>query len=194
MRRRTFDKLMSTAGVVITVVLLAAGALLMVGYNFANGNVHDQLAAQKIFFPDKGSEGLKDPKIGPYLNKYAGQQLTTGAQAEAYANHYIAVHIASTSGGKTYAEMGALTRANPTDTKLAAARETVFKGEALRGMLLNAYAFWKVGQIAFIAAIAAFVGAGLMGLLSILGFWHSRRVSVEEEILAPKATMHPATV
>jgi hypothetical protein len=194
MRRRTFDKLMSTAGVVITVVLLAAGALLMVGYNFANGNVHDQLAAQKIFFPDKGSEGLKDPAIGPYLNKYAGRQLTTGAQAEAYANHYIAVHIKATSGGKTYAEMGALVRANPNDTKLAAARETVFKGEALRGMLLNAYAFWKVGQIAFIAAFAAFIGAGLMGLLSILGFWHSRRVPVEEEILAPRATMHPATV
>jgi hypothetical protein len=194
MRRRTFDKLMSTAGVVITVVLLAAGALLMVGYTFANGNVHDQLAAQKIFFPDKGSEGLKDPAIGPYLNKYAGQQLTTGAQAEAYANHYIAVHIKATSGGKTYAEMGALVRAAPNDTKLAAARETVFKGEALRGMLLNAYAFWKVGQIAFIAAFAAFIGAGLMGLLSILGFWHSRRVPVEEEILAPKATMHPATV
>jgi hypothetical protein len=194
MRRRTFDKLMSTAGVVITVVLLAAGALLMVGYNFANGNVKDQLSAQKIFFPEKGSEGLKDPKIGPYLNKYAGQQLTTGAQAEAYANHYIAVHIKATSGGKTYAEMGALVRANPNDTKLAAARETVFKGEALRGMLLNAYAFWKVGQIAFIAAFAAFIGAGLMGLLSILGFWHSRRVPVEEEILAPRATMHPATV
>jgi hypothetical protein len=194
MRRRTFDKLMSTAGVVITVVLLAAGALLMVGYTFANGNVHDQLAAQKIFFPDKGSEGLKDPAIGPYLNKFAGQQLTTGAQAEAYANHYIAVHIKATSGGKTYAEMGALVRAAPNDTKLAAARETVFKGEALRGMLLNAFAFWKVGQIAFIAGIAAFVGAGLMGLLSILGFWHSRRVPVEEEILAPKATMRPAVV
>lgn len=194
MRRRTFDTLMSTAGVVITVVLLAAGALLLVGYNFANDNVHKQLAEQKIFFPEKGSEGLKDPAIGPYLNKYAGQQLTTGAQAEAYANHYIAVHIKATSGGKTYAEMGALVRANPNDTKLAAARDTVFKGETLRGLLLNAYAFWKVGQIAFFAAIGAFIGAALMALLTIAGFVHARKVPVEEEILAPKATMSPATV
>jgi hypothetical protein len=194
MRRRTFDTLMSTAGVAITVVLLVAGALLVVGYNFANGNVHSQLAAQKIFFPEKGSDGLKDPAIGPYLNKYAGQQLTTGAQAEAYADHYIAVHIKATSGGKTYAEMGALVRAAPNDAKLAAARDTVFKGETLRGLLLQAYAFWKIGQIALIGAIVSFAGAAVMGLLTILGFWHARRVPVEEEVLAPKATMHPVTV
>jgi hypothetical protein len=193
MRRRTFDTLMSTGGAVITVILLVAGALLFVGYNFANDNVKTQLSQQKIFFPEKGSEGLKDPKIGPYLNKYAGQQLTTGAQAEAYANHYIAVHVASTSGGKTYAEMGALVRANPTDTKLAAARETVFKGETLRGLLLQAYAFWKVGQIALVAAIAAFAAAGIMGILTILGFWHLRRVSPTEEMFAPRG-MQPAGV
>src|SRR5687768_10368632 len=145
MRRRTFDTLMSAGGVVLTIVLLVSGALLMVGANFANDNVSKQLTAQKIFFPQADNEQLKDPKIGPFLTQYAGQQLTTGAQAEAYANHYIAVHIAESSGGKTYAELGAIERANPTDLTIKATRDSVFKGETLRGMLLNAYAFGKVG-------------------------------------------------
>ena len=206
MRRRTFDTLMSAGGVVVTIVLLVAGALLMVGANFANGNVTEQLSAQKIFFPKADSEGLKDPKIGPYLKQYAGMQLTTGAQAEAYANHYIGVHIAESAEGKTYAELGAVqsglrgeiaTAKAANDTakmtaleaqlaEVSATRDTVFKGETLRGLLLNAYAFGKVGQIALIAAFAAFGLAGAMGILSILGFWHLRRVPVEEEFLAPR--------
>jgi hypothetical protein len=191
MRRRTFDTLMSAGGVVVTIVLLVAGALLMVGANFANSNVSEQLTAQKIFFPKADNEGLKDPRIGPFIKQYAGMQLTTGAQAEAYANHYIGVHIADMSGGKTYAELGAVERANPNDPKITELRNTVFKGETLRGMLLNAYAFGKVGQIAQIAAFAAFGLAGAMGLLSILGFWHLRRVPVEEELLAPRVKATP---
>jgi hypothetical protein len=199
MKRRTFDTLMSTAGVVVTVVLLVGGALLLVGYNFANGNVHKQLSQQKIFFPTSDNPGLKDPRVGPFLKQYAGQQLVSGAQAEAYANHYIAVHISDIGKGtyyegKTYAEMGALQRAHPDDTALTAARDTVFKGETLRGLLLQAYAFWKIGQIALIAAIAAFAGAAVMTFLTALGFLHAHRVPVEKEILAPKATMSPAAV
>jgi hypothetical protein len=44
-------------------------------------------------------------------------------------------------------------------------------------MLLNAYAFDTMGQLALIASIVAFSGAGLMLLLSGLGFVHSRKVS-----------------
>lgn len=185
MRRRTFDTLMSAGGLVVTIVLVVAGAMLMVGYNYADDNVTEQLAAQRITFPEAGSESLADERIGPYLNQYAGQQLTTGAQAEAYANHYIGVHIEDISGGKTYAELGALIRANPEDTELAQTRETVFKGETLRGLLLNAYAFWKLGQIARLGAFAAFGLAAVMAILTVLGFWHLRRVAPEEEILAP---------
>lgn len=212
MRRRTFDTLMTTGGAIIVIVLVVAGALLMVGYNFANDNVKTQLSAQKIFFPEKGSDSLKDAKIAPFLNKYAGQQLTTGAQAEAYANHYIAVHVAESAEGKTFAQLGDVQRTlrgqitaakasnDPTlaslEQKLAevtATRETVFKGESLRGMLLNAYAFWKVGQIALIAAVAAFAGAGVMAILTILGFWHLRKVSPTEEFLAPKVRAKAVT-
>ena len=217
MKRRTFDLLMTTGGAVIVVVLLVAGALLFVGYNFANDNVTQQLSSQQIFFPKADNPGLKDDRIGPYISQYAGKQLTTGAQAQAYADHYIGVHIADIGegtdyAGSTYAELGTVqggiraqiataeTNKDPglpaLEQKLAdvtAARDTVFKGETLRGLLLNAYAFWKVGQIAFIAAIASFVLAGAMGILTILGFWHLRKVSPVEEVFVPR-TAHPAGV
>lgn len=185
MRRRTFDTLMSTGGIVVTLVLAVAGALLWVGYSFANGQVTDQLAAQKIKFPPKGA-ATASPEIGPYIDKYAGQDLVTGQQAEAYANHYIGVHLKDIADGKTYAEMSTLARANPTNTEMAQQVQTLFRGETLRGLLLTAYAFWKLGQIARYAAFGAFAGALLMAFLSLLGFWHLRRVSAEQEFLAPK--------
>ena len=185
MKRRTFDSLLSWAGVAITVMLVLSGAALLIAHNFASSNVSKNLTAQKIFFPPAGDESLASPDIGPYLNQYAGQQLTTGAQAEAYANHYIAVHLKDVAGGKTYSEVSNLSRANPDDAELAAAVQTLFRGETLRGLLLNAYAFGVFGTIALWAALGAFAGAAIMGLLTVLGFAHSRRVSPEVEVGKP---------
>jgi hypothetical protein len=111
MRRKTFDIILSSVGGVLTLVLVVAGALAIWGYTFANNSVRDQLTAQQIFFPPAGSQALASPEIGPYLNQYAGQQLTTGAQAEAYANHFIAVHLSEVAGGKTYAQVSTLAQA-----------------------------------------------------------------------------------
>ncbi|MGA9161477.1 MAG: hypothetical protein WB297_11530 [Actinomycetota bacterium] len=185
MRRRTFDLLMSLGGVVVTVVLLVAGTLLLVGWNFANTQVHDRLAAQRIFFPPKGSEALADPQIGPYLNQYAGQQLLTGPQALAYVDHFIGVHLQGVAGGKTYSEVSALALENPDDQELAAQTETLFRGTMLRGALLDAYAFWTFGRIALIAGIISFILAGVMAVLTILGFIHLRRVPPTAEVFAP---------
>ena len=191
MRRRTFDIIVSSVGAVLVVVLLAAGALAMWGYSFANNSVRDQLVAQQIYFPPAGSDALKPPEIGNYLNQYAGQQLTTGAQAEAYADHFIAVHLSEVAGGQTYAQVSAAAMADPTNTKLQGQVATLFKGETLRGLLLNAYAFWKVGQIALYAGITAFAGAAVMLVLTALGFWHLRRVNTEQEVFAGKPTPRP---
>ena len=182
MRRKTLDSLLTTGGLVLALILIVAGSLLTWGNSFVTSQVHDQLAAQKIFFPEKG-EATASPKIGPYIDQYAGQQLVTGEQARAYADHYIAVHLADLSGGKTYSELSNASRANPDDAELAGLVQTAFRGETLRGLLLNAYAFGKMGQIALIAAIASFIGAGVMLLLSLLGFAHLRRVSPDEEVL-----------
>jgi hypothetical protein len=174
MKRSTIDRLASWVGFTITAVLIVSGALLTWAHNFVGSEVHTQLAAQKVFFPAKGSPAIAGPQFAA-MRQYAGQQLTTGAQAKVYADHFIAVHLGEIGGGKTYAQLSAQAQANPTDTKLAGTVNTMFRGETLRGLLLNAYAFGTMGFIAGIAAIAAFIAAALMLLLSGLGLWHSRR-------------------
>jgi len=182
MRRRTLDALLTTGGLIVAAVLLVAGGLMTWASTFVDNEVHAQLSAQHITFPAKGSEQLNDPKVKPYLEQYAGQQLTTGAQAKAWADHYIKVHLDEATGGKTYSELSAAARANPDDPKAKAMVDLAFKGETLRGLLLNAYAFGTMGVIAWWGAIAAFIGSGLMFLLSFLGIWHRRTVPVEEEV------------
>ena len=195
MRRRTFDWLMSTGGVVVTVFLIVAGVLLFAGYKFADNNVHNQLAAQKIFFPPAGNEAITSlPSTDrPFIAKYSGQQLVNGAQAQAYADHFIAVHLKEMTGGKTYAELSYASLQNPKDTALAQEVQTVFRGETLRGLLLNGYAFWKLGQIAEIGMWVAFALACAMGCLTILGFWHLRKVAPEAELEAPSLHLHRAS-
>ncbi|HMK98097.1 MAG TPA: hypothetical protein VK425_11165 [Acidimicrobiales bacterium] len=187
MKRKAFDVLASGVGLVVVAVLVVAGALLMWGYNFTSTSVHNQLAQQEIFFPAKGSPELASPKIGPYLDQYAGQQLLTGAQAEAWANHFIAVHLSEMPYGGVYAKISAAALADPSDTALASLEQTSFQGTTLRGLLLEAYAFSTMGEIALWAGIAAFALAVVMFVLVVLGFWHSRRVPETVEILAPSA-------
>ena len=174
MGRKTLDRLLAAGGLVVAAVLLIASALLYWAHAFVDHEVHTQLAAQKIFFPAKGSPGLADPQIKPYLEKYAGKQLVTGTQAHAYADHFIAVHVAKIGGGQTYSQLSAAAQANPNDTELAGKVQTVFRGETLRGLLLDAYAFGKMGDIAFWAAGVALLGAIVMAVLSVLGFAHAR--------------------
>ena len=176
MRRRTLDALLTTGGLIVAAVLLVVGGLMTWASSFVADNVHTQLVAQRIDFPKAGSEQLNDPLVKPYLEQYAGQQLTTGAQAKAYADHYIKVHLDEATGGKTYSELSAAARANPDDPKAKGLVDLAFKGETLRGLLLNAYAFGTMGTIAMYAAWASFVGAAAMLVLALLGFLHLRRV------------------
>jgi hypothetical protein len=187
MRRRTFDALAVGAGLVIAALLLVAGGLLTWGHSFVSNEVHTQLAAQKIVFPADNSPAIKAPEFAA-MHQYAGQLMTNGAQAEVYADHFIANHLKEIGGGKTYAQLSAAALAHPKDAALAEQVQTMFRGETLRGLLLNAYGFWQMGQIMMIAAIAAFAGAGLMLILSGLGIWHLRRAAPEAEVLPRLAT------
>ncbi len=183
MKRKTFDLLLSAGGFLLVAVLIVAGSLLTWGTHYITSNVHNQLAAQQIFFPPKGSAELANPKIAPYLDQYAGQQLVTGAQAEVWADHFIAVHLSEMPYGGVYAKASAALQADPNNKALAAEVQTIFQGTTLRGMLLNAYAFGQMGQIAGLAAIASFVLAGIMLLLSLLGMLHFRRAPEHAELL-----------
>jgi hypothetical protein len=192
MRRKTFDALAVTAGLVIAGLLLVAGGLLTWGHNFVTNEVHTQLAAQKIVFPPANSPAVKGAEFAP-MRQYGGQLMTTGAQAQVYADHFIAVHLTEIGGGQTYSQLSAKALAQPKNAALAAQVQTMFRGETLRGLLLNAYAFWTIGQIMLWAAIAAFAGAGLLLLLAIFGFIHLRRTAPEAEIFPAAATREPVT-
>jgi hypothetical protein len=181
MMRRNSRTLLATAGAALTAVLLIAGGLLLWGSAYVHNTVQGQLAAQQITFPPASAfahakAGTEiTPSMIPSVSQYAGQQLLTGQQAEAYADHFIAVHITGMAGGKTYSQLSTESLAQPGNTALASTVNTVFKGETLRSMLLNAYGWWKVSQITYIISLAAFGLGAVAGLGSIFLFVTGRR-------------------
>jgi hypothetical protein len=187
MRRNSH--LTAIAGFVLAAILLAAGGLLLWGSTYTHNMVHNQLAAQKIYFPPKAA--FAHPKAGteitpsmiPSVSQYAGQQLVTGQQAQSYADNFIGVHIANMTGGKTYAQLSAAALAQPDNTKLAGEVAAVFKGETLRSILLNAFGWWKVSQITYIAALAAFGLGGLTLIASLFGLTLGRKDEITHEAI-----------
>ena len=175
--RKSLDKIASSVGGLLAVGLLIAGALMTWAYSFTNDQVKTQLLAQQIFLPAAGTGGLTSLPAADQtiVAKDAGEQVVNGRQAEVFADHYIAVHLRGIGKGMTYSQASTASMAAPTDTALAGEVQTLFRGETLRGMLLNAYAFWQIGQIVLIASYVAYLGAVLFLLLTLLGFRHGRR-------------------
>jgi hypothetical protein len=193
MGRTNFYKLLGWTGASLGVLLLAAGGFLLWGSTYVHNTVQGQLAAQQISFPPAAAfahakAGTEiTPSMIPSVSQYAGQQLLTGQQAEAYADHFIAQHIINMGGGKTYSQLSALSQAQPANTQLAALVNTVFKGETLRSMLLNAYGWWKISQITYIISLFAF-GFGAMSFLGgLFGFARLRRARGVEAASGPAA-------
>jgi len=185
------------AGFALAAVLFVAGGLLLWGSTYTHNMVHNQLAAQQIFFPPKAAFAHPQagteitPSMIPSVSQYAGQQLVTGQQAQSYADNFIAVHITNMTGGQTYAQLSTQAMAHPNDAKLAAQVATVFKGETLRSMLLNAFGWWKVSQITYIAALIAFGLGGLTLIASLFGLTLGRKDEITHEAIpaeGPKST------
>jgi hypothetical protein len=189
--RRRIDRLLIGIGVIAAIVFAVAGGLLTWGASFADDYVHDELSSQRVFFPDEASlrdEGRDD------LVRYADAQVTTGSEAEAYAS-FIGGHMEGIADGKTYAEIddrgaaqavvdareaGAseaeIADLQATADELSAQRDSLFRGETLRGLLLSTYAWSTIGRIAAIAAWVAFAGAAVMAALVAAGLVHLRRM------------------
>ena len=191
----------SAGGVAVAILLVLLGFVFKTNADFADSYVHDQLAQQKISFT--AAEFLSDEeKTSSCLIENAGTPLDSGKKAECYANDYIGMHLKGIGGGETYATIGAIqtkaktaladaTAANASNVdelkadldKITGQRETMFKGETLRGLLLTSYGFSIFGEKAALAGMLSFLGAIVMLLASVAGFIHAFSSKGEKKLI-----------
>jgi hypothetical protein len=186
MDRSLIDRLISWAGAVVALALVALGAAAIFGGSFALDNVRDRLEPQNISFaPIEAMSPAEKAEVG----EFAGQKVDTGTEAEAFSR-YIGGHLAEVNDGKTYSETSSESRGyaaevgeNPTAAEAAKMGEldgkvqTLFRGETLRAILLNAYGWWTVGQITFFAGIGMVIAGLILALLVAFGFRHARKAA-----------------
>jgi hypothetical protein len=204
MKRRTLDVVFSAGGIALAGLLLVLGLVMTSNANFAHDYVKDQLSQQNIRFTPLNAL-TDEEKQSACVVQYAGQQLTTGKQAECYANDYIGLHIKSIADGQTYADLGAPQRALTSEVETAEAandpalpglqeqlatitgqRESLFKGETLRGLLLTSYGFSVFGVKGSEVATVAYIAAALLALLAMAGFVHAYKTPQDKTFAAPR--------
>ncbi|MEK7425553.1 MAG: hypothetical protein AAB131_17130 [Actinomycetota bacterium] len=207
MKRRTLDLAFGFGGLVFSLVLLVVGLILSNQADFAKGYVKDQLTAQQITFtPADALKGEQDD--APCLVDFGGQILDTGKKAECYANEYIAYHLANSATeagyeGATYATLGtpqrqlradlqaAVDAGDPTEAVQAdldavnSLRDTMFKGETLRGLLLTTYGFSIFGDRAAAAALVLLIGFVVLLALSLAGLVHAFGLAKSQQMIVP---------
>jgi hypothetical protein len=165
----------------LVVILAASSGFLFYQGNFVTGMVHDQLVAQKIFFPGtdqvKAGGALDPAKFPAELTQFAGTQVDSGEKARVYAQDFIGKHLQGVAGGKTYSEVSAAASAlnaqiaatattdpnyatlQAQQATLAGQKTTLFMGEMLRGTLLNSWGWSTVGTYTADAAIGLMIAA-----------------------------------
>ncbi|HEY8017892.1 MAG TPA: hypothetical protein VIG53_00220 [Actinomycetota bacterium] len=188
MNRKAWDQLVSTAALVIAVVLVLMGAAAIYGGNFGRDNVKDRLTPEKIQFPPL--EAMTDEEKAE-IGDFAGQQVVNGTQAEAFSR-YIQGHLAFINEGQTYSETSAAARVEGLDPDVAAElqgkADTLFKGETLRAILLNAYGWWTVATIALFAGFVMVAAGIALFILAMFGYRHAKRAEAERVAAAPVTT------
>jgi hypothetical protein len=192
MNRKVIDMLVSAIGAVMGFVLLAAAGLLFYAHGYVHGQVADQLKQQQIVFPAAGSKSIASLPAADQaaITQYAGQTMENGDQAKAFADHYIKVHLAEVADGQTYSQVSAKAQADQSNQQLAGQVQTLFRGETLRGLLLNAYAFDTMGTVALIAAWISLAAGLFLLLLATLGLRHGRRTTHPQgTVAATRATV-----
>ena len=172
MKRRTLDIAFSIGGALFAVLLLILGLVLKDQADFAKDYVKDQLVQQKIEFPAEYNRGETDVAGSGCLTDFAGTVLDSGEKAECFANFYIKTHMLHSAEAAGYPEdtydtMGDVVGGLKEDLQAAkdsgdeaaieeaqgkvdaasGLRDTMFKGETLRGLLLTTYGFSIFGEI-----------------------------------------------
>lgn len=182
MHRQTWDRVVSSAGAVLAAVFVLLGGLAIYGGNFGQDNVRDRLAPEHISFPPADA---MSPQEFAEVGDHAGATVDTGDEAEAFSR-YIGLHLGEVNGGATYSETSAAAREEGLDPQLAAElqakADTLFKGETLRSIMLNAYGWWTISTIVVYAGYAMVIGGLILGVLAFLGFRHARRAEPLEVI------------
>ena len=199
-----------TLQAVMVVVLVGASGFALAMGSFTTSQIHDELAAQSIYFPTADqikTGGALDPAEFPQeIRDQAGNQVTDGNQARIYANDFLALHLQKVAGGLTYATIGpkisaanaALAAASKTDPNYATLqanvatlngqRDTLFKGESLRSMLLNAYGWWTVGvyttYAGYALVIMALVALGALAFELFVAGRKPQNIKVAQKIAA----------
>jgi len=177
-------------------ILAFCAGFLFWGNAFIHNQITTELTAQQIYFPAADSKAVTTLPTADAaaMSVYGGQQLTTGEQARVYANSFIGVHLSEVAGGQTYSQMSAKAMANPTDTKIAGQVNTLFKGETLRGLLLNAYGWWTIGTYALYAAIGLAVAAlAVLGAFALeIYLWLRQRAKVTVPVIGARPQRIPA--
>jgi hypothetical protein len=191
MDRSNWDRIVSGAGAVVAVVLIALGAMAIYGGQFGQDNVRARLEPQNISFPPADA---MSPEERAEVGQFAGQKVDTGAEAEAFSR-YIGGHLEFVNEGKTYSETSSAARQEGLDPKVAAElqgkADTLFKGETLRSILLNAYGWWTVATIALWAGVAMVIAGMALAVFAIFGFRHARKASARKSSATYEE--HPAT-
>jgi hypothetical protein len=163
---------LTTVACFAAVGLILAGAMAFAGGTYAQKVVHDQLAPQKIFFPVAGS------KLPADLTQHAGQQVDTAAEAKAFADDYIGLHLKGIGKGQSYSQVSGAFLKDPNNQQLAQQRQTLFMGETLRGMLLNAWGWGTVGNLARVAGIVLLLLGVVLLAIPLLALAAARRSSI----------------
>lgn len=105
-------KLLEWGGLAAGIVLVAFGIGAL--YMGVDGRtvVRDSIKEEQIFFGE-----ASDPAVAKHAEQWAGDQVTTGSQARAFAK-VMREHTLESTGGLTYSQMGRYkSAANPGDPK-----------------------------------------------------------------------------
>jgi hypothetical protein len=179
----------------LVIILGGASAFLINEGNFVNNTVHDQLAAQQIFFPAASTEvpgGALDPTEFGDLQQYAGQQVDNGVKAKAYAEGFLGRHLDKVANGLHYSQIDTKTGTAAQIATATAQKATLFQGETLKNMLLNAWGWSMLATYTTYGGYALLLAA--LVVLAALIFELFFATKPEEVVVPkPKASGSPVT-
>jgi hypothetical protein len=118
-------RILEWGGLAAGIVLVAFGiGALYMGID-GRETVRDSIKQEQIFFGE-----ADDPAVAKHAEEWAGEQVTTGDQARAFAL-VMREHTLESSGGLTYAQMGRFqSAANPEDPAGTSDTEAAAKDES----------------------------------------------------------------